>query len=161
SQYAADETTDAMTRVIAAWQSESGAFEPLPPMRPPLEADTLTATALSVRALQLYGTHQEERIARAGQWLRTATPRTTQDRVMQLVGLVWAKAPADDVRRSMDALLREQRPDGGWAQLATLETDAYATGQALVALQTAGHDVSTTAYRRGIASLLRTQFPDG
>ena len=70
---------------------------------------------------------------------------------MQLLGLAWAKAPADAVRTSADALLREQRPDGGWAQLPTLETDAYATGQALVALQTSGHDVASAAYRRSVA----------
>jgi hypothetical protein len=66
-----------------------------------------------------------------------------------------------DIRTSAAALLAEQRPDGGWAQLATLETDAYATGQALVALQAAGHAVSSAEYRRGAAYLLRTQFADG
>ena len=80
---------------------------------------------------------------------------------MQLLGLAWAKAPSDDVRRSAASLLREQRPDGGWAQLATLETDAYTTGQALVALQTSGYDVTSAAYRRGVGYLLRTQFSDG
>jgi len=159
--HAADETTGAMARVIAAWQSEDGAFQPLPALRPPIEAGTITATALSLRALQLYGTNPEERIARASRWLRTATPRTTEERALQLLGLAWSQAPADDIRKSVEELLREQRPDGGWAQLAATETDAYATGQALVALQAAGQDVTSNAYRRGVAFLLRTQFPDG
>jgi N-acyl-D-amino-acid deacylase len=159
--HAADETTDAMARVVAAWQGDDGAFYPLPAMRPPIEAGAITATALSLRALQLYGSNAEDRIARASQWLQRATPRTTEDRAMQLLGLAWAKAPAEAVRTAAEALLRDQRPDGGWAQLATLETDAYATGQALVALQSAGHDVAGTAYRRGVAFLLRTQFADG
>ena len=80
---------------------------------------------------------------------------------MQLLGLTWANASAADIRTSATALLAGQRPDGGWAQLPTLETDAYATGQALVALQTAGHEVSSAEYRRGAAYLLRTQFADG
>jgi hypothetical protein len=80
---------------------------------------------------------------------------------MQLLGLIWASGSAADIRTSATALLAEQRPDGGWAQLSTLETDAYATGQALVALQTAGQAVSSAEYRRGAAYLLRTQFPDG
>jgi hypothetical protein len=80
---------------------------------------------------------------------------------MQLLGLAWAKAPADDILKAMKALLAEQRPDGGWGQLPSLETDAYATGQALVALHTAGHAVASAEYRRGIAFLMRTQFPDG
>ena len=160
-RYQADATTAAMASVIAAWQSDDGAFYPLPAIRPPLEADAFTATALSLRALQLYGSSPEERVARARDWLRTATPRTTQERAMQLLGLTWASASAVDIRTSATALLAEQRPDGGWAQLPTLETDAYATGQALVALQTAGQAVSSAEYRRGTAYLLRTQFVDG
>ena len=64
--------------------------------------------------------------------------------------------------RDARALIADQRPDGGWAQLPTLESDAYATGQALVALHDAG-GVPTTdpAYQRGVAFLLRTQHADG
>lgn len=157
----ADEVTDAMARVVAAWQSDDGAFHPLPAMRPPIEAGPFTATALSLRALQLYGTDQSERIRRASDWLRASTPRTTEERAMQLLGLAWAKTPASDLRGFAANLLREQRPDGGWTQLPTLETDAYATGQALVALHASGVDVASDAYRKGVAYLLRTQFPDG
>ena len=160
-RYEADATTAAMASVIAAWQSDDGAFHPLPAIRPPLEGDAFTATALSVRALQLYGSSPDARVARARDWLRTASPRTTQERAMQLLGLTWAHASAVDIRRSATALLAEQRPDGGWGQLPTLETDAYATGQALVALETAGHAVSSVEYHRGAAYLLRTQFADG
>jgi N-acyl-D-amino-acid deacylase len=158
--YPRDEITAAMSQVIAAWQGEDGAFRPLPPIRPPLEASDVTATALSLRALQLYGAGPEDRIARARDWLRRAAPGTTEDRAMQLLGLSWAKAPVEDVHRSRQALLALQQPDGGWAQLPALETDAYATGQALVALHTAGH-AATAAYHRGVSYLLRTQFPDG
>lgn len=161
SSYQRDEITDAMAHVVAAWQGADGAFHPLPAIRPPLEANTFTATALSLRALQLYGTHPDERVARASQWLRAAAPRTTEERAMQLLGLAWSRGPADALHRSAKALLAAQRPDGGWAQLDGLETDAYATGQALVALQTAGHAVSSVEYQRGVAYLLRTQFPDG
>jgi hypothetical protein len=159
--YAADEITDAMARVIAAWQSDDGAFHPLPAMRPPIEASSVTATALSLRALQLYGSQPDERIARASQWLRTITPRTTEERAMRLLGLVWANAPAGDIRAAAEALLADQRQDGGWAQLPALGTDAYATGQALVALRASGLAVASPEYRRGVAFLLRTQFGDG
>jgi len=160
-RHEADATTGAMASVIAAWQSDDGAFYPLPALRPPIEADAFTATALSLRALQLYGVSAGARVAKAAHWLRVSTPRTTQEYAMQLLGLTWANAPAEDIQASAAALLAEQQRDGGWAQLPTLETDAYATGQALVALQTAGHAVSSSAYRRGVGYLLRTQFPDG
>jgi squalene cyclase len=81
---------------------------------------------------------------------------------MQLLGFTWAKADSEQLANAAGALLSEQRPDGGWAQLPTLETDAYATGQALVALNLSRQvAVSDPAYQRGIAYLLRTQLADG
>lgn len=159
--YPADETTSAMAQVVAAWQGADGAFYTIPAIRPPIEASHFTSTALSLRAVQLYGKDPEERVARAMNWLLAAEPRTNEDRAMQLLGLAWAKAPGHELRGVANALLAEQRPDGGWGQLAALESDAYATGQALVALQTAGHPVTSIAYRRGASFLMRTQFPDG
>jgi hypothetical protein len=159
--YQRDEVTAAMAQVIAAWQADDGAFHTLPSIRPPIESNDFTATALSLRALQLYASRMDDRIVRAGNWLRSAKPRNNEERAMQLLGLAWAKAPADRIRESAQALLAGQRPDGGWAQLPTLETDAYATGQALVALQAAGYDTAGSEYQRGVGFLLRTQFSDG
>jgi N-acyl-D-amino-acid deacylase len=158
--YAADETTAAMASVLANCQLEDGSFQAFT-MRPPIESSNFAATALSIRALQLYGTDVETRVSRARAWLRTAEPKTAEDRAMQLMGLAWTNAASDDVQRRVQALMMEQRPDGGWAQLPGLETDAYATGQALVALNWAGVPVSNPAYQRGVAFLLRTQFADG
>jgi Ankyrin repeats (many copies) len=53
------------------------------------------------------------------------------------------------------------KKDGGWAQLATLESDAYATGQALFALATAGNlAVTDPTFLRGVQFLLKTQLED-
>jgi hypothetical protein len=93
-----------------------------------------------------------------------ARPQTTDDRVFQLLGLAWAGVKPDNeiIKRGVRELLSEQRADGGWSQLAALASDAYATGQALVALRQAG-DLSATdpAYKRGIEFLLKTQLEDG
>jgi N-acyl-D-amino-acid deacylase len=158
--YTADETTAAMAQLIANCQLEDGSFQTLP-IRPPIESSDFAATALSIRALQLYGTDVENRVSRGRAWLRSAAPKTGEDRAMQLLGLAWANAATADIQQRAQALMSEQRPDGGWSQLPGLETDAYATGQALVALHWAGIPVSNAAYRRGIAFLLRTQFADG
>ena len=81
---------------------------------------------------------------------------------MQLLGLHWAGAKPSLLEKSAQALLADQRPDGAWAQLPGLETDAYATGQALVALRRAGVlAASDAAYQRGIDFLMRTQMSDG
>jgi hypothetical protein len=59
-------------------------------------------------------------------------------------------------------LAAEQRPDGGWAQLPTMAPDAYATGEALVALAESGAiKTGDAVYQRGVRFLLKTQFEDG
>jgi spermidine/putrescine-binding protein len=101
-------------------------------------------------------------VARARQWLETAKPETNEDQAMRLLGLSWAKSGAKQLQKAARELLAEQRPDGGWGQMQTLQTDAYATGQALVALRWSGQlAASDPAYQRGIAYLLQTQFADG
>ena len=159
--YPADETTQVLAQLIAGWQNEDGGFRALP-MRPPMEGSHFTATALSLRAMQLYGKNSEEQVMQAREWLRRASPKSTEDRAMQMLGLAWANAGCDEVRERARDLMAEQRPDGGWAQLPGLETDAYATGQALVAMHWgAGMKTSDPAFQRGIAYLVRTQFADG
>jgi N-acyl-D-amino-acid deacylase len=81
---------------------------------------------------------------------------------MQLLGLAWANAGSDVMRNVGRGLLKEQREDGGWGQLPGLESDAYATGEAMVALKMSGMladaDVS---WQRAQGFLLRTQLEDG
>ena len=126
-----------------------------------MEASDFTATALSLRSLQMYGS-EEKSVARAAEWLASQEPCSTEDRVMQLLGLSWAKAGAETVARRGRELLARQQPGGGWSQLDTPEADAYATGQALLALYTAGILQPTdAAYVRAVNYLLRTQLSDG
>ena len=156
-----DPTIDAMTHLVSTRQLPDGRFPALS-MRPPLESSDFTATALSLRSLQVYGKNSGEQVAKAREWLRTAEPRTNEDRAMRLLGLIWSGAEAEDLQKAARSIVAEQQPDGGWAQLGTLQTDAYATGQALVALRWSGQvAVSDAAYQRGVAYLLRTQLSDG
>jgi hypothetical protein len=60
------------------------------------------------------------------------------------------------------SLRQEQRADGGWAQLPTLESDAYATGEALYTLtRFVKNALSDAAWRRGLRYLLERQEADG
>jgi hypothetical protein len=61
----------------------------------------------------------------------------------------------------MRELLAAQRADGGWSDLDSMESSAYATGKALFALQTAGLSASDAAYERAVRFLLNTQQEDG
>ena len=81
---------------------------------------------------------------------------------MRLLGLAWAKADTKYVEQAAAELVAAQRPDGGWSQLATLESDAYATGQAMYALnQAARSNRYQQSIDRASAYLLRTQLADG
>lgn len=135
--------------------------------RPPMENSHVTTTAVALRALNYYGpknrsdaVKERTRVARA--WLAKAHPADTEDRVFRLWGLKYAGASRDEIKSAVDDLRKAQRGDGGWSQLDRLESDAYATGSALVALhQAGGVKTDDIAYRRGLAFLLRTQKPDG
>ena len=164
--HARNDTTDAMAYNLAGGQSDHGAW-PTESHRPPHEDSPVTATALSSRALALFGPEGrsqeiDDRLRRARTWLEAVGPRSNEERVMKLLGLGWTGASQVEVQRAADDLSSRQRPDGGWAQIPTIESDAYATGQALVALQQMGGlAVESAAYRRGVRFLLETQLEDG
>ena len=137
-----DKATDSMALWTARTQFADGSWHDSD-HRPPMEYSRFTATALGLRSLQLYGppTRREEfegRVELARDWLVRHQPRDTEGRTFLLLGLAWAGAPEKAIRQAADDLIESQRPDGGWAQLVSLESDAYATGQALYALHTAG-----------------------
>jgi squalene cyclase len=85
-----------------------------------------------------------------------------EDRNMQLLGLECMGAGDGTLRTLAKGILSAQRPDGGWAQNAFLTSDAYATGQTLVALVKTGQlKPGDAAYQRGVKYLLSTQHADG
>jgi ankyrin repeat protein len=166
--YPPDDATDALARFVESQQWPDGRWRSFS-HRPPMTSSDIQITAAALRALQVYGpqaqrTKYEKAVSRATDWLMKARPQTTDERAFQLLGLAWAGMKPDNVviKREMGELIAEQRADGGWAQLATLASDAYATGQALVALKQAGAlPVAAPAYQRGIEFLLKTQLRDG
>jgi hypothetical protein len=166
AEYPADEATDVWARYLKNRQEPSGRW-PVQARRPPIESSDVQTTATAMRALQAYGiktrrSEYEEAVRRAAVWLENAEPQTTEDRAFQLLGLHWARVDRAALRTRARALLAEQHLEGGWAQVATLTSDAYATGQALVALRQAGVlDASDASYRRGVQYLLDSQLEDG
>jgi hypothetical protein len=162
----ATEITDSWVHHLATIQGKDGRwFNNLP--RPPIQSGDIGATALAIHALKTYplpGRKAEfaQRIEHARRWLRAAKPSTHEDRVFQLLGLAWAGESADTLDKLAKGLLAQQNSDGGWSQLTTLKSDAYATGQALFALHSAGRiPASTAALQRGRRFLLATQLEDG
>lgn len=158
--------TAAEAKFIASRQLSDGSW-PTIDQRPPQSMSLFTTTAVCANALEQYLPDQlkgekETRLRLARDWLLKTQPRTTEDRTFQLFGLSWTKAGESFRKKAARQLLDLQREDGGWAQLPELASDAYATGEVLVALhEGAGVPISDPAYQRGIQFLLKTQQADG
>jgi hypothetical protein len=163
-----DQGTDALVHYLSAKQRAAGNWVgDSAATRAPIQEGDFSRTAMSIRTLAVYGMPGRkeeiaERIARAADWLAKQAPQSTEDRVMQTLGLKWAGAQARTRETRTKDLIALQRSDGGWAQTPYLASDAYATGQVLYALHETG--VSTgddLVFRHGVEFLLRTQKKDG
>jgi ankyrin repeat protein len=158
--------TAVYARLIAARQEADGHWETIDE-RPPESYSPFTATAVALRAVQLYAHPSQRaevgiRTKKALQWLVTHQPHATEDRVYQLRGALWAGADQSTRQTMATALKATQEADGGWSSLDGRSSDAYSTGQVLVALHdAAGLDAGDPAWRPGIEYLLKTQTSDG
>lgn len=159
----ADATTEAVVEYLLGHQQELNHWEP-PSVRPPSEESPFSATYFALEGIRHYASAAQQsrmaaRVASARAWLERTPPRNVEDKVFRLQAL---RTVGADVASAVADLLGAQRADGGWVQLETMDSDAYATATALVALHRAGGvSVSDAAYRRGIAWLLDAQRPDG
>jgi ankyrin repeat protein len=158
--------TDAVAMYLLSHQMPDGSWTyTAADSRPPLCSGYTGQTALTMRALQLYApkidrADYEKSIQLAAAWLAKAEPKSFEDRVWRVLGLAWAGVkPAST--EAMRALAAMQRSDGGWSDLPTMDSNAYATGRTLVALQTAGMAATDPVYKRGVEYLLSTQMEDG
>jgi ankyrin repeat protein len=163
----ANPTTDAILHYLAARQQPDGSWSFAGNARPPMETGGISRTAFAMRALKAFEwparrPEFEERIARARTWLLAAHPVTRYEAADRIAGLQAAGASKGDLEKAVAALIKEQRPDGGWSQTPYLESDAYATGAVLSTLYREGLiKGSDPVYTRGTAYLMKTQFPDG
>ena len=159
-------STSIMARLLMARQNRAGDW-PSHRQRPPSSYSNVTFTTLGLRAIQLYA-HPSQKaelathVALARKWLQGHRPVDTEERTYQLLGLKWAGADRAALKKLASELFRTQEADGGWASLDGRVSDAYSTGQALVALHEGGGvPVSDPNWQRGIDWLLKTQAPDG
>jgi N-acyl-D-amino-acid deacylase len=164
--YKPDLSTDAVAMYIQTHQMADGHWAYGPEARPPLCADTLGQTVLSMRGLQLYTPRVDKpaytkSIQLASKWIGDFRPRTNYDLAWRLQGLVWGGKGNEAILAARRELLAAQRSDGGWPDIASMESGAYTTGLAMIALQSSGLPVSDPAYQRGVQYLLNTQLEDG
>ena len=135
--------------------------------RAPLETGDIHLTAMAIRSIQLYASaakkyRVEELVKKTRLWLEQTNSDQQQELAFQLLGLQWCGSSADHKTKIAAILRSMQNKDGGWSQLPTLKSDAYATGQTLYALYESGMEKPEGAvYQKGLSFLLRTQNEKG
>jgi hypothetical protein len=165
-RYRPDDATEAVTEYLLRFEPNRDHWR-MTSNRPPSESSDFTVTYVSLRVLRTYIPEKqrrsfEKRAAAAKDWLRHAPTRETEDRVYRLLALKEVEADEKERAAAVRELVGSQRPDGGWAQLDGGTSDAYATGSALYALQSAGGlPPDSPVVRSATDFLLRTQLPDG
>jgi hypothetical protein len=165
-KYPGDPNTDVWARYVKNAQSADGVWK-CGSLRPPIESSDFEVTAASIRVMRTYAPPAQraeyEKAARRGvEWLAQAQPFSTEDHAFRIFGMIWGGAKPEAVRKAATELAALQRPDGGWGQVPGLASDAYATGQALVALRESRElAVASTTYRRGAKYLMKSQAADG
>ena len=158
--------TSVMARLLMARQNRGGDW-PSHRQRPPSSYSNFTFTALGVRAIQLYAhPSQKAELARhvklAREWFLSHHPIDTEERTYKLLGLKWSNGDRPAIAAATRDLLQTQEADGGWASLDGRDSDAYSTGQALVALYDGGGmPTADPNWQRGLEWLLKTQAADG
>ena len=164
--YHRDPLTEAVASFLIRWNNGTPYWAPQSD-RPPTEGSRFTSTFLALRGLAGYGTAQQQeaihkRRTAARDWLVETPPVTTEDSVFRLQALVLAGASDHHRADAAQHLSRLQRDDGGWAQLPGADSDAYATGSALVALHDAGEiPTRSSVFTRGLQFLIQSQQADG
>jgi hypothetical protein len=135
--------------------------------RAPLECGDIHLTAMAIRSIQLYtSAAKKDRVRslveKTRHWLEQTNSDQQQELAFQLLGLQWCGSSADQKTKIASKLRSMQNDDGGWSQLPTLKSDAYATGQTLYALYESGMErPGGEVYQRGLNFLLKSQNDKG
>jgi hypothetical protein len=165
-KYQANMHTDISVDYLMSQANPDGSFM-TESGRVPLETGNIHLTAMAIRSILLYAppTKQKkagELLARTKYWLEKSNPQEQQELAFQLLGLQWCGSSTDNKTKVAAKLKALQQEDGGWSQLPTMKTDAYATGQVLYALYESGMAKPEDAvYRNGLDYLLKTQDKEG
>ena len=166
TEQTADEVTDAVVEYLIQvvrdeqhWSTSS--------KRPPSESSNVTASYVAMRGLKEFARDAriddvEKFVEPVLSWLDEQPKTLTEDLVFGL-RLRSLLAPDDPKTAQLaDDPLNRQREDGGWSQTSEMQSDAYATGTAIVALYQAKRlKPNSSAATSAIRFLLNEQQSDG
>ncbi|HTL07179.1 MAG TPA: prenyltransferase/squalene oxidase repeat-containing protein [Chitinophagaceae bacterium] len=165
-KHPADITTDISVDYLMSQAMPDGSYK-AECARVPLECGDIHLTAMATRAIDLYVSPARRQqaqllLTRARAWMEKQHPTQQQELAFQLLGLHWTGSSQSAKDAIAQQLLALQNKDGGWSQLPSMKSDAYATGQSLYALEQSGSmAVSNAAFQKGINYLLASQDASG
>jgi hypothetical protein len=166
AKYPADANTDLAVNYLLGQSRPDGSFG-AEAMRVPLESGEIHLAAITIKGIMEYAPaskrdQAKEAVDRTRKLLEISNPSDQQEMAFQLMGLQWTSGNAAVKSAVAKKLLSIQHPDGGWSQLFTMPSDAYATGEALYALYISGQlKPEDEKYQQGIRYLLRAQDDEG
>lgn len=152
---------------VRADQSEDGSWSAWPETRPPIfggsdESATLLASLALEPASAAGDAPSRSAIEQAQKWLaQTPSDRDPQSVALRVILGKRLDLPVTEIDPLVTQIRERQRTDGGWSQASDMESDAWATGQALYALSVAGIDRTNPAIVRGREFLVKTQRENG
>ncbi|CAN5269306.1 hypothetical protein BH23VER1_BH23VER1_13100 [soil metagenome] len=159
-----DAVTDALKSYLVTNQKEDGRWQVPAGHRPPLGESNAMATFLAAYYMGEFSSSEEnpevaEAIEQSMDWIAQSDPKSQED----LNAKLWAASEtgAEATEELRHAIFAVQKRDGGWAQVPTMQSDAYATGQTLYILDETGTPNDHPAVVRGVTFLLDTQKEDG
>jgi hypothetical protein len=148
-------------------QAEDGSWVAWPETRPPIfgpSDDSVTAMGTLAMITAAEGGDESAKVYRdkGVAWLtRTPTDDDPQSVAMRIVVFQRSGRSTEEIAPLVESIKRRQKEDGGWSQSADMGSDAWATGQALLALSIAGLKSEDPVIARGREFLVRTQKEDG
>jgi len=156
-----------LLQTVQSDQIENGSWAAWPETRPPIFGDsndsmtTLATLALLPAAEAGDETAQAAR-DKAVEWL-TANKTDGDPQSIALRLVLWRRLgrPAAETDPLVQRIKERQNADGGWSQARDMASDAWATGQALYALNHAGIKSDEPAIVRAVVYLIKTQRDDG
>ncbi len=156
-----------MIATIQGDQLENGQWHAWPETRAPMfgpSDDTATAAATLALLPAAAAGDEAAKAARdkAVAWL-TTTPTDDDLQSVALRLVLWHRLgrPAEELQSLIQRITERQNADGGWSQTKEMASDAWATGQALYALATAGVKSNDSVIARGRQFLVKSQRADG
>src|SRR5437764_1333150 len=117
ADWKSDEITEAMVTYLLKTQTEEGYWTGQV-IRPPLEESYFTATVLAIQGMKRYATDKQKSsteavIAKAQAWLTTTAAKDREDNVFKLWGLSILEDKTKEIAAARQAVLADQREDGG------------------------------------------------